>query len=147
MNWADPTSVHLLIVELHQNKCRGRSPANFASPWVLCVMLQARKNGQFSTSESQSSCAALGRSHLLSMGTGIVTIRQHGWHLKYLRSKFSGFESEPKLIRWVKHYNKIFRDKNWKVCLWLDNFSGHKISYRPTNIHLEMFEPNMTSFV
>ncbi|KIK95388.1 hypothetical protein PAXRUDRAFT_48383, partial [Paxillus rubicundulus Ve08.2h10] len=34
-----------------------------------------------------------------------------------------------------------------KVCLWLDNFLGPTIAYKPTNIHLEMFEPNMTSFV
>lgn len=29
----------------------------------------------------------------------------------------------------------------------LDNFSGHFINYEPTNIQLEYFEPNMTSFV
>ena len=49
--------------------------------------------------------------------------------------------------RWIKYYDKVFRDQNRKVCLWMDNFSGHKISYKPTNIRIEMFEPNMTSFV
>ncbi|KIK76212.1 hypothetical protein PAXRUDRAFT_68930, partial [Paxillus rubicundulus Ve08.2h10] len=29
----------------------------------------------------------------------------------------------------------------------LDNFSMHAIVYKPTNICLEMLEPNMTSFV
>ena len=29
----------------------------------------------------------------------------------------------------------------------MDNFSGHKIQYKPQNIHIECFEPNMPSFV
>jgi len=33
------------------------------------------------------------------------------------------------------------------ICLYVDNFSGHKITYQPSNISLEFFEPNMTSFV
>ena len=34
-----------------------------------------------------------------------------------------------------------------KICLSIDNFSGHKVAYEPSNISLEFFEPNMTSFV
>jgi len=34
-----------------------------------------------------------------------------------------------------------------KICLLIDNFSGHSISYKPTNIHIVFFEPNMTLFV
>ncbi|EGO27007.1 hypothetical protein SERLADRAFT_407589 [Serpula lacrymans var. lacrymans S7.9] len=26
---------------------------------------------------------------------------------------------------WIKHYDTWFREKNQKVCLWLDNFAGH----------------------
>lgn len=33
------------------------------------------------------------------------------------------------------------------ICLFIDNFSGHFISYEPHNITLEYFEPNLTSFV
>ena len=33
------------------------------------------------------------------------------------------------------------------ILLVLDNFSGHSISYRPTNIRIEFFEPNLTSYV
>ncbi|KIK74871.1 hypothetical protein PAXRUDRAFT_174439 [Paxillus rubicundulus Ve08.2h10] len=51
------------------------------------------------------------------------------------------------MTRWIKHYDKIFHDQGQKVWLWIDNFSGHDISYKPTNIHFEFFEPNMTSFV
>ena len=35
----------------------------------------------------------------------------------------------------------------WQVILLLDNFSNHTISYKPTNIILESFAPNMTPFI
>ena len=41
-----------------------------------------------------------------------------------------------------------FRRQGRKVLLTLDNFTAHKnLSYQPTNIRLEYFKPNMTSFV
>lgn len=39
------------------------------------------------------------------------------------------------------------RNQNRFIILLLDNFSGHNISYNPSNIRIEFFEPNMTSFV
>jgi hypothetical protein len=39
------------------------------------------------------------------------------------------------------------RQANRNVCLTLDNFSGHNIAYRPTNVKIEFFEPNLTPFV
>lgn len=39
------------------------------------------------------------------------------------------------------------RQENHNVCLTMDNFSGHNISYTPQNVHIEHFEPNLTSFV
>jgi DDE superfamily endonuclease len=33
------------------------------------------------------------------------------------------------------------------ILLVIDNFSGHSIDYKPSNIHVEFFEPNLTSFV
>lgn len=33
------------------------------------------------------------------------------------------------------------------ILLVIDNFSGHKISYKPSNIQIEFFEPNLTAFV
>jgi hypothetical protein len=33
------------------------------------------------------------------------------------------------------------------ICLLVDNFSGHLISYTPRHIQLEFFQPNLTSFV
>ena len=39
------------------------------------------------------------------------------------------------------------RVQSCKICLLLDNFSGHNISYEPTNIRLEWFQPNLTSHV
>ena len=37
--------------------------------------------------------------------------------------------------------------ENCQICLLIDNFSGHNISYEPHNIQLEYFELNMTSFM
>jgi hypothetical protein len=36
---------------------------------------------------------------------------------------------------------------NHNVCLTLDNFSGHEITYQPTNVKIEFFAPNLTPFV
>jgi len=48
----------------------------------------------------------------------------------------------------VKTYDLYFRNQNQKICLLIDNnFSGHKISYQPTNILIEFFAPNLTPFV
>jgi len=39
------------------------------------------------------------------------------------------------------------RIQNRKICLFVDNFSGHEILYEPSNIQLEWFEPNLTPYV
>ena len=39
------------------------------------------------------------------------------------------------------------RQQSQNVCLILNNFSGHKINYKPTNVHIEFFKPNLTAFV
>jgi hypothetical protein len=39
------------------------------------------------------------------------------------------------------------RQQGRKICLFVDNFSGHNITYEPTNIRLEWFEPNLTCHV
>ena len=31
-----------------------------------------------------------------------------------------------------------------KVLLLIDNFAGHAVGYKPTNVHVEFFEPNLT---
>ena len=49
--------------------------------------------------------------------------------------------------RWINMLDRDFKSQNRKVCLLLDNFAGHKILYKPQNIHLEPLAPNMTSFV
>ena len=36
---------------------------------------------------------------------------------------------------------------NHRVCLFVDNFSGHTVDYEPTNMQLEFFKPNLTPFV
>src|SRR5262245_13698155 len=49
--------------------------------------------------------------------------------------------------RWVKMFDSKMHQENHKVCLTVDNFSGHNISYQPTNVKIEFFEPNLTPFV
>jgi hypothetical protein len=51
------------------------------------------------------------------------------------------------MYRWVKKFDYKMRCESRHVCLFVDNFSGHTIPYEPTNVRLEFFEPNMTSFV
>ena len=49
--------------------------------------------------------------------------------------------------RWIKLQDFQFKRQNRHTLLLIDNFLGHNISYRPTNMQLEFFEPNMTSYV
>ncbi|KAF9224678.1 hypothetical protein BS17DRAFT_826357 [Gyrodon lividus] len=51
------------------------------------------------------------------------------------------------LTLWVKKFDFKMHCSNGHVCLFINNFSGHSISYQPTNIQVEFFEPNMTPFV
>lgn len=49
--------------------------------------------------------------------------------------------------RWIKWLDRKMRKQNRHIILLIDNFSGHEIAYKPSNICLEFFAPNMTSFV
>lgn len=49
--------------------------------------------------------------------------------------------------RWIKLQDLQFKSQNWHIALTIDNFSGHEISYKPTNIELIYFEPNLTPYV
>ena len=49
--------------------------------------------------------------------------------------------------RYIQELDITMRLQNRKIVLLIDNFSGHSIEYRPTNIKLEFFAPNMTPFV
>ena len=48
---------------------------------------------------------------------------------------------------WIIELNQQFQHENRHVALMLDNFSGHSISYEPTNIELIYLEPNLTPYV
>jgi len=39
------------------------------------------------------------------------------------------------------------REAGHHICLLIDNFSGHTIGYKPQNIHIVFFKPNLTPFV
>ena len=50
--------------------------------------------------------------------------------------------------RWLKKLDLRMRRERRHICLLVDNFSAHcAATYRPTNIKIEFFEPNMTAFV
>lgn len=51
------------------------------------------------------------------------------------------------LNRWVRDFDLKMRRQNRKVCLHLDNFSGHYIDYEPTNVTIVYFGANLTSWV
>jgi hypothetical protein len=51
------------------------------------------------------------------------------------------------LSRWVKKLDLQMKQQNRHICMFIDNFSAHSISYQPSNINLEYFGPNMTPFV
>jgi len=44
-------------------------------------------------------------------------------------------------------FDGMMRAQNRRVCLCLDNFSGHFTSYEPTNVELIFFKPNLTAWV
>ena len=48
---------------------------------------------------------------------------------------------------WLKRFDRQMRRQHRHVLLLLDNFSGHACGYSPTNVTVEFFEPNMTSFI
>ena len=50
-------------------------------------------------------------------------------------------------LRWVKLQDIQFKLQNRNTLLLIDNFTGHKISYTPSNMCLEFFGPNMTTYI
>jgi len=44
-------------------------------------------------------------------------------------------------------FDNMMRKQKRKVCLHLNNFSGHYVSYEPMNVELIFFKPNLTSWV
>ena len=51
------------------------------------------------------------------------------------------------LDRWIRNFDEKMRQQNRKVCLHLDNFSGHYIGYEPTNVTIVYFGANLTAWV
>ena len=49
--------------------------------------------------------------------------------------------------RFIKKLDTKMRAQARHILLTIDNFSGHSIEYDPTNIEIDFFEPNLTSFV
>lgn len=48
---------------------------------------------------------------------------------------------------WIRDFDKKMEQQNRRVCLLLDNFSGHYVSYEPKNVEMVYFAPNLTPWV
>ena len=48
---------------------------------------------------------------------------------------------------WLLDWDQELRDKGRKILLLQDNFAGHVVPNTLTNIHVENFEPNLTSHI
>ena len=51
------------------------------------------------------------------------------------------------VVGWVKKLDIRMKWENRHIILMVDNFSGHCLSYKPSNVRLEHFKPNMTPFI
>lgn len=47
----------------------------------------------------------------------------------------------------MKGLDRRMRSEKRNIALTLDNFAGHMFAYKPTNVEMVYFEPNLTSFV
>ncbi|THV04621.1 DDE-domain-containing protein [Dendrothele bispora CBS 962.96] len=65
----------------------------------------------------------------------------------YYRFNKTAWQTSELYEEHIKKLDLYFERQGRKVILWSDNFSGHDITYKPKNIRLERFEPNLTSFV
>ncbi|EGO30839.1 hypothetical protein SERLADRAFT_432479 [Serpula lacrymans var. lacrymans S7.9] len=65
----------------------------------------------------------------------------------YYRNNKKAWITTALFEEWMKHFNLKMRNKNRQVCLFVDGFSAHKLSYQPTNVRMEVFKANMTLFV
>ena len=59
----------------------------------------------------------------------------------------TGCSSAHATCRKIRDLDSRMRAQNRKILLLLDNFSGHRISYSPSNIDIEFLAPNMTSHI
>ncbi|KIK36709.1 hypothetical protein CY34DRAFT_93906, partial [Suillus luteus UH-Slu-Lm8-n1] len=48
---------------------------------------------------------------------------------------------------WFKKPDLRIKQQHYHICLFVNNFSAHYVSYQPSNINVEFFEPNMTPYV
>ena len=132
----------------------GRKRIISGSHLVLHAMLmEVRKCLHFILGGLQSHTAST-RSHQMSMAFTIRTIKRLGWLWNFLKSGHIlrwlhsiYWSCMACFNRWVKKFDLTMCSECQHILLVIDNFLGHKISYEPTNIQIELFKPNLTAFV
>ena len=73
-----------------------------------------------------------------------ITPKAHGF---YYQNNKSAWMTSKFFEEWIIAFDARMRNGNQHIVLFIDNFSGHNISYKPCNIELKYFEPNLTPFV
>ena len=127
-----------------------RRRLNFASALDLPATLMEVSNGNQSSLESQSNPVVFVGGLLKIEVCFIETTKKLGWCLQFLKSESDCKIGKIILLtmnRLIKLIDIKMRSQNWHICLTLDNFSAHYVSYEPQIIWLVFFEPNLTSFV
>lgn len=65
----------------------------------------------------------------------------------YYRNNGSAWMTAELYKEWIKKLDIEFGRQGRKIKWWSDNFKGHEISYKPKNIEMCYFRPNLTSHV
>ncbi|KIY48774.1 DDE-domain-containing protein [Fistulina hepatica ATCC 64428] len=65
----------------------------------------------------------------------------------YYRNNKKAWMTKVFFQEWIVRLDNDMRQQNRYICVTIDNFTGHDIDYTPTNINLQFFRPNLTSYV
>ena len=114
-------------------------------------MPQALRSCCFFLLGNTQSHVVLRKSQGRSMDSIIGITKKRGWPLPCSKSEFQKQvqikETYSRFYRLIWTFDDAMWAQNRRVCLHLNNFSGHYIPYVPTNIELIYFKQNLTAWV
>lgn len=127
---------------------------NFEPPYFSLITPQVPRSFLHSLSGNlQSPVVSRGRQGSNSVSIIRIT-RKPGWPWSFLKSESVVLGEHWKMwqmylpcYRWIRMFDDMMQAQKRKVCLHLNNFSGHYISYKPTNVELIYFKLNLTAWV
>ena len=65
------------------------------------------------------------------------------WYIQQKKARMDQYVFKT----WIERLNSQMRREKRHIILWLDNFSGHKSSGTLSNVRIEFYRPNLTSYV